>query len=57
MTGTLAAIVQGVEDSALANLIRQSCWLYPLLEIVYILGIVLLVGAAFLIDLRLLGFS
>ena len=37
--------------------IRQSLWLYPALEIVHILGIVLLVGAAFLFDLRLLGFS
>lgn len=37
--------------------IRQSLWLYPALEIVHILGIVMLVGAAFLFDLRLLGFS
>lgn len=37
--------------------IRQSLWLYPALEIVHIVGIVLLVGAAFMFDLRLLGIS
>ncbi|MDQ3289947.1 MAG: hypothetical protein M3Q05_01520 [Bacteroidota bacterium] len=46
-----------LEHSALAIAIRRSSWLYPALEIVHILGIALLVGAAFLFDLRLLGFS
>ncbi|WP_353720724.1 DUF6644 family protein [Dyadobacter sp. 676] len=46
-----------LDKSAWAVGIRQSLWLYPALEIVHILGIVLLVGAAFLFDLRLLGFS
>nr|WP_256488683.1 DUF6644 family protein [Pontibacter sp. HSC-36F09] len=41
----------------MASAIRTSSWLYPFLEILHILGIVLLVGAAFLFDLRLLGFS
>ena len=53
----LAGLLQGLEASALASAIRQSIWLYPFLEILHILGIVLLVGAAFLFDLRLLGFS
>lgn len=57
MAGTLAALLQGIEDSALASTIRASSWLYPFLEIIHILGIVLLVGAAFLFDLRLLGLS
>ncbi|WP_370583252.1 DUF6644 family protein [Pontibacter sp. FD36] len=57
MTAQLAGLLQGLEDSALASAIRQSTWLYPFLEIVHILGIVLLVGAAFLFDLRLLGLS
>ncbi|SIQ83910.1 DUF6644 family protein [Pontibacter lucknowensis] len=50
-------MLQGLEASALASAIRQSTWLYPVLEIVHILGIVLLVGGAFLFDLRLLGLS
>lgn len=32
-------------------------WLYPALEILHIVGIAILVGAAFMFDLRLLGFS
>ncbi|PRY10127.1 hypothetical protein CLV24_11544 [Pontibacter ummariensis] len=57
MAATLAGLLQGLEASALASAIRSSSWLYPFLEIVHILGIVLLVGAAFLFDMRLLGFS
>ena len=49
--------LQGIENSALAVSIRQSLWLYPVLEIVHIVGIVLVVGGAFLFDFRLLGFS
>lgn len=46
-----------LEQSAWADAIRQSLWMYPTLEIIHILGIVLLVGSAFLFDLRLLGVS
>ncbi len=46
-----------IENTSWAVGIRQSLWLYPALEIVHIAGIVLLVGAAFMFDLRLLGSS
>jgi len=46
-----------IEASTLAVHIRQSLWLYPALEIVHITGIAVLVGAAFMFDLRLLGFA
>ncbi len=46
-----------MENTTWATGIRQSMWLYPALEIVHIVGIVVLVGAAFMFDLRLLGFS
>jgi hypothetical protein len=49
--------LEWLEKSSWAAGIRQSLWLYPALEIVHILGIILLVGAAFLFDLRLLGCS
>jgi len=49
--------LQWIENTVLATYIRQSLWLYPGLEIVHILGIAILVGAAFMFDLRLLGFS
>ena len=41
----------------MAEHIRQSLWLYPALEIVHITGITILVGAAFMFDVRLLGYS
>ncbi|HTE27967.1 DUF6644 family protein [Flavitalea sp.] len=50
-------LLQFLEQSSWAVAIRQSSWLYPFLEIIHITGIVLLVGAAFLFDLRLLGSS
>lgn len=50
-------MLQLLEDSPWAAAIRQSIWLYPMLEIVHIIGIALLVGPAFMFDLRLLGFS
>jgi hypothetical protein len=46
-----------IEATSLAAHIRQSLWLYPALEIVHITGIAVLVGAAFMFDLRLLGFA
>ncbi len=49
--------LSSLENSSVGESIRQSFWLYPALEIVHILGIVLLVGAAFMFDLHLLGFS
>ena len=49
--------LNGLESSSWAVYIRQSLWLYPALEIIHILGIVILVGAAFMFDLRLLGYS
>lgn len=54
---TLDNWMQWLEDSSWSSAIRQSTWLYPTLEIVHITGIVLLVGPAFLFDIRILGFS
>ncbi|KAA6439507.1 hypothetical protein FEM33_12210 [Dyadobacter flavalbus] len=57
MSPTAAEFLQWLESASWAVHIRQSLWLYPALEIVHITGIAILVGAAFLFDLRLLGFS
>ena len=46
-----------LETSGVAVAMRQWLWLYPAVEIVHILGFVVLVGAAFMFDLRLLGLS
>lgn len=46
-----------LETSSLAVAMRQWAWLYPIVEIVHILGFTVLVGAAFFFDLRLLGLA
>ena len=46
-----------LETTRAAAAMREWLWLYPAVEIVHILGFVLLVGAAFLFDLRLLGLA
>lgn len=46
-----------LETSALAVAMRQWLWLYPIVEIVHILGFITLVGAAVMFDFRLLGLS
>jgi hypothetical protein len=46
-----------LEGSAVAVAMRQWLWLYPIVEIVHIFGFVILVGAAAMFDLRLLGLS
>ncbi len=46
-----------LESTGLAVAMRQWMWLYPAVEILHILGFIVLVGAAFMFDLRLLGLS
>ncbi|MBV4551858.1 hypothetical protein HU742_011980 [Pseudomonas sp. SWRI102] len=44
-------------DSSLALAMRSELWLYPLVEVVHIIGFSLLVGAVVMFDLRVLGLS
>jgi hypothetical protein len=53
----VAAWLGALEQTALATAVRESPWLYPAAEFAHILGFVLLVGAAAMFDLRLLGLS
>jgi hypothetical protein len=52
-----ADVFQWLESSPLAVYIRQSYVLYPVTEIVHIIGFIFLTGSAFLFDFRLLGLS
>jgi hypothetical protein len=54
---SIANWLQWLESTGLAVSIRQSLWFYPSLEIAHVIGITVLVGAAFMFDLRLLGLS
>jgi hypothetical protein len=46
-----------LETTHLAGAMREWLWLYPIVEIVHIIGLAVLVGAAVLFDFRLLGVS
>ena len=52
-----AAWLVWLETSRLAAAMREWLWLYPIVEIVHIVGFVVLVGAAVMFALRLLGVS
>lgn len=44
-----------LEASSLGVLMRESPWLYPVVNLVHLAGLVLLLGALLFLDLRLLG--
>lgn len=46
-----------LESTGIAVTVRESAWLYPAVETVHIIGFVILVGAAAMFDMRLLGMS
>ncbi len=51
----LATWAAGLEASAVGEWMRGSDWAYPVVNLLHLLGLVLLVGAMLLLDLRLLG--
>ena len=50
-------MLEWLESASLAEYIRHSHLLYPVIEIIHIIGFVFLTGCAFLFDFRLLGVS
>lgn len=44
-----------IEATSLGNAIRQSLWLFPVIEAVHLLGLCVLGGAVLIVDLRMLG--
>ena len=52
---TLLPFFEWCESTALGLLVRESVWLFPVIEAVHLLGLSLLGGALLLVDLRLLG--
>ena len=55
MIGFLTSIFQWINDTALAENIRDSVWLFPLIECVHVVAIVFVVGSITRVDLRLMG--
>lgn len=52
-----AGVLGWLDATALSHAMRSYLWLYPIVEIFHIVGIVMLVGSVAMFDLRLLGFS
>lgn len=44
-------------DSALARVILETSWAFPAMETLHFLGLTLLIGSIYVVDLRLLGFG
>ena len=50
-------VANWLEATPLAQAMRASTWLYPIVEIVHIAGFCILVGAVAMFDLRVLGWG
>src|SRR5439155_6217070 len=51
----VAALLASLEASALATRIRESLYLFPLIESTHVIGLSLVFGTIAIVDLRLLG--
>ena len=51
----IVALLQSINDSAVAETIRGSFWVFPALETVHVLAIVFVLGSIARLDLRLMG--
>ena len=54
---TIAGILSALESSGLSLRIRESLYLFPVLESFHALGLTLVFGTIAVIDLRLLGLA
>lgn len=52
-----AALLEALQEGSFGAAMRDSIWLYPVVETVHIIGFVILVGAVIMFDLRVLGLS
>ena len=53
---TVLEIFQELETTAIGEAIRQSYWLFPVVEAVHLVGLAILGGSVIVVNLRLLGF-
>jgi hypothetical protein len=53
----LYSICVWLEQSAVGTAVRDSEWLFPIIETVHIIGIAMLVGSTSVLDLRLMGLT
>jgi len=53
----ITAFCGWLEYTLVGKHVRESLWLFPVIETVHIFGIILLVGATSILDLRLMGLT
>ncbi len=53
----IVAICLWLEQTRLGTSIRESLWLFPIIETIHIFGIISLVGSTSILDLRLMGLT
>jgi hypothetical protein len=54
---SLFSLCQWLEHTSIGTAVRESLWLFPVIETVHLFGIVILVGSTSALDLRLLGLA
>ncbi len=54
---TISAFCEAVEETAVAQMMAGSSWLFPAVESLHLVGMILLVGSITVFDLRLLGLA
>ena len=55
--GWLVEFCRWLQHTGWGTAIRDSAWLFPIIETVHIFGIIALVGSTSILDLRLMGFT
>lgn len=53
----LLSLCQWMQDTTFSTSMRESIWIFPLIETTHVMGLSLSVGTIAIIDLRLLGFT
>jgi len=53
----MLSICQWIHQTPLSIAIRESIWIYPILNVLHCVGIFLVAGTIVVVDLRLLGFG
>ena len=53
----MLSICQWIYQTQLSVAIRESIWVYPILDVLHCIGVLLVAGTIVVVDLRLLGFG
>ena len=54
---SIQTLLEGLQSTPVGTAIRESGWMFPIIECVHVLAITFVVGTIAMVDLRLLGFA